>query len=222
MKLRGILMACTLIGAAQAGQFGVTVNVPNLSNDNLALVFQLTNANSAGNTATITNFQFNNAAVNGALSFVGGGSGSIAGGVVITDTSNPNLATIPFQPSTSVASVTFNVNLTENFTNPGVGDFFGMNILQNGNPLNSNDPSGADLFLAALIGANGVSPVGYEFVRGIAVTVGDPFPENGTVPEPSTLLLMGAGLAAVWGTRSSTLISLPDMGAGRRKTGVRS
>lgn len=190
-------MACTLLaGAVQAGQFGVTVNVPNLSNDNLALLFQLTNSNSAANTATISNFQFTNAVVNGALTFSGGGSGSIAGGVVINDTSNPNLATIPFQPSTSVASVTFNVNLTENFNGPGTGDFFGMNILQNGTPLNSNDPSGLDLFLSVPIGANGISPVGFEFIRGISVTVGDPFQENGSVPEPSSLLLMGAGLAA--------------------------
>ncbi|MBS1828863.1 MAG: PEP-CTERM sorting domain-containing protein [Acidobacteria bacterium] len=202
MRLRYAIWACTLLAAAaQAGQFGVTVNVPNLSNDNLALVFQLTNANTAANTATITNFQFTNAAVNGALSFQGGGSGSIAAGITINDTSNPNLATIPFQPSTSIASVTFNVNLTENFNGPGTGDFFGMNLLQNGSPIDSNDPSGLDLFLSVPITANGISPVGFAFTRGISVTVGDPFPDNGTVPEPSSLLLMGAGLAAVCARR---------------------
>jgi len=52
-------------------------------------------------------------------------TGAGAGGVVINDTSNPNLATIPFEPSTSLASGTFNMNLTQNFTGPGVGDFFG-------------------------------------------------------------------------------------------------
>jgi len=196
MKVRHALMGWVLItAAAQGAQFGVTVNVPNLTNDNLTLFFQLTNANTSANTATITNFQFTNAVANGAPTFLGGGSGSLAGGIVIADTSNPNTASIPFMPSTSVASVTFNVNLTENFTSPSPGDFFGMNLLLNGSPIASNDPSGLNLFLAAAIGANGVSPVGYEFLRGIGVTVGDPFPENGTVPEPSTLALLGAGLA---------------------------
>jgi hypothetical protein len=192
-----LAFATVAAGTVHAAQFGVTVNLPNLANENIALLFQLTNANSAANTATITNFQFLSAAANGAPTFQGGGSGSLAGGIIIQDTGNPNLATVPLLPNGTPAAVTFNVLLTENFNSPNPGDFFGLNVLLDGLPFTSNDPSGANLFVAAAITQFGVTPQAFELGRGISATVGDPFPDNNAVPEPSTFALLGAGIALI-------------------------
>lgn len=193
---RAIVPFALLAGTLCAGQFGVTVNVPNHNGDALSLLFQLTNANTAANSATLNNFVFSSATVNGAPSFQGDASGSVAGGIVMGDTSNPNTARIDFTPS-GVAAVTFNLDITENFTGPGAGDFFGLNILLNGNPLNSSDPNGTDLFLSGPIGTNGITFASFSDGRGMTVTVGDPFPETGNVPEPASVVTLGLGLAAL-------------------------
>lgn len=191
-----ILPFVLFAGSLSAAQFGVTVSVPNHNGDALALLFQLTNANPAANQAVLNNFTFSSASVDGAPVFQGDASGSVAGGITMGDTSNPNTARINFTPS-GVASVTFNLDISENFTAPGPGDFFGFNILLNGNPLGSTDPGGTNLFLSGPIGQNGIAFTTFTDGRGMTVTLSDPFPETGNVPEPATTALLGLGLAAL-------------------------
>lgn len=196
-----------LAASLPAAQFGVTVNTsPNFIGDNLSLVFQVTNSNSGVNTATLSNFNFGSGTPNNIPVFTGNASGTVSGGITMLDTSNPTLARVDFL---SGSSVTFNVNLTENYNSPGIGDFFGFNILRNGNPITSTDPSTANLFLAAKIGGSAalsgcttfgtnVCAVGYDGSagRGPTVTIGDPI-TGGDVPEPATYAMLGVSLAAL-------------------------
>lgn len=193
-----ILLAASL----PAAQVGITVNVANHNGDSLALLFQLTNANTASNTATLSNFAFTNATFNNAPVFQGAGSGSVAGGILLADTSNPNTARIDFTPN-AAATVTFNLDITENYTGPGAGDFFGLNILFNGSPLSSNDPGGTNLFLSGPIGQSGVTFTPFTDTRGLSVNVGTPFPDNTAVPEPSSIAMLGLGLATLAAWRRS-------------------
>ncbi|MBL8217515.1 MAG: PEP-CTERM sorting domain-containing protein [Bryobacterales bacterium] len=114
----------------------------------------------------------------------------------LADTSNPNTARIDFTPN-AAATVTFNLNISENYTGPGPGDFFGLNLLLSGNPLSSNDPGGTNLFLSTPIGQFGATFTTFTDGRGIDLTVGSPFPENTAVPEPSSLAMLALGLAAI-------------------------
>jgi hypothetical protein len=191
-----------MASALHAAQVGITVNVGNHNGDSLALLFQLTNANTAVNSATLSNFSFTNATFNGTPVFQGAGSGSVAGGILLGDTSNPNTARIDFTPN-AAATVTFNLDISENYTGPGAGDFFGLNILLNGSPLSSNAPGGTNLFLSGPIGQNGATFTTFTDGRGISLNVGTPFPDNTAVPEPSSLAMLGLGMAALGAWRKS-------------------
>ena len=184
-----------LASSLHAAQFGVTVSVPNHNGDALALFFQMTNANTASNSDKLSNFIFSAATVNGAPVFQGDASGSVASGISLGDTSTPNTARINFTPN-AASTVTFNLNISENYTGPGAGDFFGRKLLLNDTPLNSTDPGGLDLFLSGPIGQNGVAFTTFTDGRGLTVTLSDPFPDNGAVPEPASIAMLGLGLAA--------------------------
>jgi PEP-CTERM motif len=115
----------------------------------------------------------------------------------------PGAPNIFAQQFTAGPPITFSVDLTTNLSSGITPDFFGIILLDStGTPLTTTDPTGIGYLLGFNIDSSMPTQLGPYNPTGnnplpadgsaFTFTVGSP-----TVPEPSSLLLLGLGLAAV-------------------------
>lgn len=151
------------------------------------LDFQLVDGDGvSNNTIVLTNFQFGTGSPVGLGVGLGGGSGSLATGVSLMDTDFLNTFSAGFDPG---ATLQFRLQSTTNFAG-GTPDQFTFAILdQQGYFLAT---SYFDVFVSFDI--DGASPM---LLTGVSPLTGGPtvtLVTLNTVPEPSTVMLVGVGL----------------------------
>jgi hypothetical protein len=144
----------------------------------------------ANNTATMTTFALGGGSV-GAVDLAntfGGASGGISSTVSLTDSSFTNVFAETFSAGSSLS---FLLNLTTNVDAGGTPDQFSISIVNpSGSFLSPSDPLTGNLLA---INLDSASPSVSTFSS--LVNVSTPGPVN--TPEPATILLLAAGLAAI-------------------------
>lgn len=203
MSLAALALLLLWQPTARADSYNVTINTSPLvgsSSGPFQILVALEDANGNGdgnNVATISDFSAGAGSV-GALSTGGGVSGSLAGSLTFTDSdpSGLNYAMGDFTPGTTI-SFTFSMTSSTD-SNPSAtgfpGDEFLFFILDGtGNPITTTDNSTPDTFFLAIVqGSSGLSAQGFN-IPGAAPTV----VSSTSVPEPSTILLLAAGILAL-------------------------
>ncbi len=201
MSLAALALLLLWQPTARADSYNVTINTSSLvgsSSGPFQILVALEDANGYGdgnNTATISDFNVGSGSV-GALSTGGGVSGSLAGSLTFTDSTDLNYAMGDFTPGSTI-SFTFSMTSSPD-SNPSAtgfpGDEFLFFILDGtGNPITTTDGSTPDTFFLAIVqGSSGLSAQGFN-IPGAAPTV----VTSTSVPEPSTILLLCAGILAL-------------------------
>ena len=214
MKTIRVVSACALLlivvvaggGPARADTiFTVTVDTTPLVGllGPFAVAFQLTDGSGGGdanNTAMLSNFAFGGGSAGGCpanCTTTGGASGDMTGTVTLTDSSFFNSFAERF---TVGSSLSFQVDLQTNVDAGGIPDAFAFSILDNGLPIPTLDPLGADTLLSLDI--DSATPTILTFASDLSRTdvalgapaIGSP---ASPVPVPRTLLLVVAGLLGV-------------------------
>jgi len=191
-----ILVLLVSASVAQATTYNVTINSPVLSGSPAVLVFDFVDGGLPNNTVTLSALVSNGIQgpvfKDGNITGTGPWTFSDAGGSFF------NELQIPFGPMGS--AVTFSFTTSDNAPAGGFPDAFSFFILGTDliTPLiTTNDPTGANaLFVYSIgVGSQGLSVYSPE-QTGFSFRV-DPVR---SVPEPATLLLLAAGLAA-WSAR---------------------
>jgi hypothetical protein len=178
------MAAATAVG----GTFNVTIDTSSISATDGFLAFDLLGGSPLqNNVLTITQF-----ATNGTLGSgfgTGGFSGTLVPGPLTLNTS-ANFFNEWFQPITYGTTMSFQFNLTNNFSG-GIADSFAFFLLNTSQiPFPSSDPTGADSAFAVDV-LNPLTP---------AVFTSDFFtvrlaPVQQGVPEPRPEILVGLGIA---------------------------
>lgn len=175
-----------------------------------ALAFQLADGSGVGdsnNSIMLSNFNFGGGSAGGCpvnCTLTGGASGDIASLVTLNDSDFFNSFAERFTPGTSLS---FKLEMTTNVDAGGIPDAFGFSILDNnGTPLPTQDVLGADTLLSFDIDSANPTLNPFATVAGGPVALNAPTfalaPPSGNVPEPSSVPLMGAGIAGlVWAKR---------------------
>ena len=145
------------------------------------------------NTATIGGFSFGGGSATGSPTALGGATGSLASAVTLTDGANAfNELFQPFIPGSTLA---FLVTLSPTNVDPGpTPDAFSFAIL-NGSQANLPTTGLGDALLmvnitSTTLGLGNVQTFSSTSPAGVSVTAA-------AVPEPASLLLLGAGLLGV-------------------------
>lgn len=183
--------------SGRADTFQVTVNTSSLI-DNPAgpyeVGFLLIDASGEGdgnNTATISSFTYGGGSPGSvdAAGTMGGATGSLNSGIMLTDTSFFNGLSSTFTPGTTFSfDVNMSTNLDANTSATGLsGDQFDFFIFDNTLlPIQTTDPTGGDTLAVATITSNGLSVQNYSIQTPTSVT------------EPATVLLLGCGIIGLW------------------------
>jgi len=144
----------------------------------------------ANNTATLTTFALGGGSV-GAVDLsntFGGASGDISSTVSLTDSSFTNVFAETFSAGSSLS---FFLSLTTNVDAGGTPDQFSISIVDpSGNFLSPSDPITGNLLAINLDSAN-------PSVSTLSSLVNISTPGPVSTPEPATILLLTAGLAAI-------------------------
>lgn len=212
-----VVTACVVLivaVAASAGMaaadsiFTVTVDTSSLSGGPFAVAFQLTDGSGladGNNTAILSNFLFGGGSATGCPPAVctttGSASGDLTGSVKLTDTDFFNSFAEQFTVGNTLSFV---VDLTTNMDAGGTPDAFAFSLFDNGSPIPTLDPLGADTLLSVDISS--ASPTILTFATDPSrTTISLAAPVIGAapsaVPEPGTLWLMAIALVALVGVR---------------------
>ena len=214
-----VVTACVLLIVAVAASAGiasadsiftVTVNTVPLMGlvGPFAVAFQLTDGSGladGNNTAILSNFLFGGGSATGcppaACTTTGSASGDLTGSVKLTDTDFFNSFAEQFTVGNTLS---FIVDLTTNMDAGGTPDTFAFSLFDNGSPIPTLDPLGADTLLSVDI--RSVSPTILTFATDPSrTTISLAAPVIGAapspVPEPGTLWLMAIALVALVGVR---------------------
>ena len=173
----------------------------------------------SNNTATLSNFNFGGGSSAGSPVLVRGATGSLGGGVVLTDSDFSNLFVQGFTPGSSLS---FALDLTTIVDGSGTPDFFGFSILFNDgvntNPLPTLDDLGGDNLLYVNIDSANPAAAVFATAAGSQVALDapglsappPPGPGPGQLPEPGSLPLLLVGLAGLFGVVRRGSLSAPS------------
>ncbi|HLX28494.1 MAG TPA: NF038129 family PEP-CTERM protein [Casimicrobiaceae bacterium] len=198
-----LVMLALTCGGANADQFDISLDTSSLTGTQI-LGFELTDDGdgTGNNTAILSNFAFGGgSALAGTEDCTLGGllggtgcSGNLSSGVTLTDT----LDAFFTQQVTVGSSLSFTLATTNNFTGFGSPDQFAMFVCDTGLNCYSNDTATEAMLTLDLTGTP-LTPTSPPFVLNAASAQKLPAPQvmpASSVPEPSSPLLLGTGLAA--------------------------
>jgi len=196
--IRSTILLALFAGAIHAGPiYSVTLDTSNLSPaGTYFLGFQFGGGTVLGdNLVSLGNFTFGGGSASGVPFILGGASGSLASGVTITNSDDPNILAEQFTPGSVLQ---FDLTFTTNFSG-GTPHQFVWSILDDSFtpiPTTSNDPLSPVLTFIVDSANPTISTYGAFF--------GNQFPvvtlqgQGTTTPEPGTWLLTGLGLTGMF------------------------
>ena len=209
LNLRTVLVVCAFSALCQTA---IADAIYNVTLDTTSLVghpagpfyvfAEFTDGNGIGdanNSATLSNFTFGGGSALGSPLLFGGASGSLETGVRITDSSALGFFAEQFAPG---LQLNFSLDLTLNDDSGGTPDRFTFFLLDSSEvPLPTLAPVG-DYFFGADIYSTGAIFDAYGSDTSRSLSVGGPasipvptITSVSSVPEPSTIYLLGGALA---------------------------
>lgn len=187
-------------GICQAVPYYVSIDTSSLGAVTVGAAIDFVDGGTPSNSVVISNFATNGTL--GAPTTTGGVTGSLPSGITLDDSSFFNEY---YQLISSPTSISFDFEASANAPDSGsLPDTFAFFLIDDSTGLpffDTTDPTGAGaLFIVEIDGTS----VGVQSVYGPAdtdVTVRWTVAEAKSVPEPSTLLLLGIGLLAAAGLK---------------------